>query len=112
MGVNTKEIADMCKVLSDETRLRILEMVSCHAMCSCDILELLPISQPTLSYHMKHLRQAGLVKCRKEGTLCYYSVHQDGFISLCEALKELSSDTADCPCKIGGDYDKMKECMV
>lgn len=100
MCVDKKEIAYLCKVLSDETRLNILEMVSCHPMCSCDILEKLPISQPTLSYHMKHLRQAGLVKCRKEGTLCYYSVHQDVVTSLCTALKELSSDTPDCPCKV------------
>lgn len=100
MGVNKKEIAHLCKVLSDETRLHILEMVSCDPMCSCQILEMLPISQPTLSYHMKHLRRAGLVKCRKEGTLCYYSVHQDAFTELCVALKELSSDTADCPCKV------------
>lgn len=100
MSVNKKEIANLCKVLSDETRLHILEMVSCHPMCSCEILELLPISQPTLSYHMKHLRRARLVKCRKEGTLCYYSVHQDAFTALCVALKELSCDTADCPCKV------------
>ena len=41
------------KALSDETRLKIIDMLSCGEMCACEILEELSISQPTLSYHMK-----------------------------------------------------------
>ena len=49
------------KAISDETRLRIIDMLSCGEMCACDILEGLSISQSTLSYHMKILADSGLV---------------------------------------------------
>ena len=49
------------KALSDETRLKIIDMLSCGEMCACEILEELSISQPTLSYHMKILSESNLM---------------------------------------------------
>jgi ArsR family transcriptional regulator len=46
-------------------------------MCSCDLVEPLDRSQPTISHHLKVLREAGLVESRKEGTWVWYSVTPD-----------------------------------
>ena len=59
------------KALSDETRLQILEMLTMGELCACNILEKFNFTQPTLSYHMKNLTQAGLVNARKEGKWTY-----------------------------------------
>lgn len=65
------------KALSDETRLQILEMLTMGELCACEILEKFQFTQPTLSYHMKLLSQAGLVSGRKEGKWTYYSLNDE-----------------------------------
>ena len=65
------------KALSDETRLQILEMLTMGELCACNILEKFNFTQPTLSYHMKLLSQAGLVSGRKEGKWTYYSLCEE-----------------------------------
>jgi ArsR family transcriptional regulator len=58
------ESAMLFKALSDETRLKIIDMLSCDELCACDILEEFAITQPTLSYHMKMMTESGLVNGR------------------------------------------------
>ena len=65
------------KALSDETRLKILDILSCGELCACKILENLHITQPTLSYHMKLLCDCGLVRSRKEGSWIHYWINKD-----------------------------------
>ena len=65
------------KALSDETRLQIIEMLTMGELCACKILEKFQFTQPTLSYHMKNLTQAGLVYARKEGKWTYYSLNEE-----------------------------------
>ena len=65
------------KALSDETRLQILEMLCMGELCACKILEKFQFTQPTLSYHMKNLTQAGLVNARKEGKWTHYSLNEE-----------------------------------
>ena len=48
-----KELSTILKVLSDPSRLEILDLLSCGELCACDLLEHLQFSQPTLSHHMK-----------------------------------------------------------
>ncbi len=83
------------KALSDETRLKILEMLTMGELCACKILEKFNFTQPTLSYHMKLLSQAGLVTGRKEGKWTYYSLNEvelqaagDYFTRLMKAIPE------------------------
>ena len=59
-----KEFATIFKALSDETRLRVIDMLSCKEMSACDILSNFTLSQSTLSYHMKILIEAGVVDAR------------------------------------------------
>ena len=62
------------KALSDETRLKIIQMLSQKKMCANDILECFSMTQPSLSYHMKMLTTSGLVKARRQSGCTIYSV--------------------------------------
>jgi ArsR family transcriptional regulator len=88
----------MLKALTDETRLQIIEMLSCGKMCACDILEKFNITQPTLSYHMKILTKSGLVIGIRNGAWIHYSLNTDNSKELRSFLDNLMSDTDDCIC--------------
>ncbi|MDE8039169.1 metalloregulator ArsR/SmtB family transcription factor [Erysipelothrix rhusiopathiae] len=70
------------KVLSDDTRLKIIEMLSTEELCACHILEDFDITQPTLSYHMKMLVESGLVSSKKDGNWTRYSLNDQVFEDL------------------------------
>jgi ArsR family transcriptional regulator len=70
------------KALSDETRVRIFDMLSDGELCACKILEDFNITQPTLSYHMKILCDSGLVHSRRDGVWMKYSINKDGLDSI------------------------------
>ncbi len=72
-----KEYSLLFKALSDETRIKILYMLSRGELCACNILEEFHITQPTLSYHMKNLCDNGLVESRKEGVWMKYSINKE-----------------------------------
>jgi len=59
--VSYERLATIFKALSDETRLHIIDMLSCNELCAADILASFNLSQSTLSYHMKILIDAGVV---------------------------------------------------
>ena len=77
------------KAVSDETRLRIVEMLFSGEMCACDILENVSISQSTLSYHMKILSECGLVNAVRDGAWMRYSIHPESFDNIVHFLNEL-----------------------
>ena len=71
------DLARMFKALGDSVRLRLLSLVASHAggeACVCDISATIDLSQPTISHHLKVLRQAGLLDCERRGTWVYYWV--------------------------------------
>ncbi len=94
-----KEHAIMFKALSDETRLKIIDMLSCGELCACMILEGLEITQPTLSYHMKILTETGIVSGRREGAWMHYQLVHEKSEELRDFLKKLMEDKDDCICK-------------
>jgi ArsR family transcriptional regulator, arsenate/arsenite/antimonite-responsive transcriptional repressor len=65
------------KAMSEPTRLKILDLLSCCERCACDILDSLSITQSTLSHHMKVLMNCGLVAGRKSATWMFYSISQE-----------------------------------
>lgn len=67
-------LADWFGVLSDPTRLRLLSLIAAagEACAACDLVEPLGVSQPTVSHHLKALREAGLVESEKRGRWVYY----------------------------------------
>ena len=72
---SNKDFVLYFKAMADETRLAILEMLTKEELCACHILEAFEITQPTLSYHMKILVEAGLVTATKDGTWMRYSIN-------------------------------------
>jgi len=82
------EYALFLKALSDETRVKIFDMLSNGELCACNILEEFNITQPTLSYHMKILSESGLVDSRRDGVWMKYSINRKNL----EALKQLFDD--------------------
>jgi ArsR family transcriptional regulator len=71
------ELARMFKALSDPVRLRLLSLIASHEggeACVCDLTGPFDVSQPTISHHLKVLREAGLVGSERRGTWVYYWV--------------------------------------
>ena len=76
--MNTEEAARAFKALGDENRLRIARIVAERGdVCACRLLDELDMTQPTLSHHMKLLRDCGVVKARKEGRWMHYSLNRE-----------------------------------
>ena len=70
-----ERLADTFKVLSDPTRIKILNALANKELCVCDISELLDMSQSAISHQLRKLRELKLVKYRKEGRTVYYSLN-------------------------------------
>lgn len=84
------ELAPIFKALSDETRLRIIKLLEQGELCVCDITAALDMVQPKVSFHLSALKEAGLIKDRKQGKWIHYSLNEaDLFrrmlmVSVCE----------------------------
>ena len=71
--MDERQILKVAKALSDPTRLRMLHEVTAAGEISCgDLAARFPISQPTVSHHLKVLEEAGLVTARREGQFHYF----------------------------------------
>ena len=62
-----KKFTEVMKALSDPNRVKIIKMLQHKSMCVCELRELLQVSQPTVSKHLKILERAGLVNSKKDG---------------------------------------------
>ena len=85
-----EELLSIFKALSDETRLRIIKLLEQGELCVCDITAALDMVQPKVSFHLSALKEAGLIKDRKQGKWIHYSLNEaDLFrrmlmVSVCE----------------------------
>lgn len=83
--MDTKSLVKIAKALSDPNRLRILQEISQAPKVGCsELFDVAPVSQPSMSHHVKALVDAGLVESNKEGRCVYLSVNA-------EKLQELES---------------------
>ena len=71
-----EEITRIFKALSDSTRFKIFFLVSRKTLCVNELVNLLQISQPAVSQHLKVLKQANLVRAERKGYWMHYSVNQ------------------------------------
>jgi ArsR family transcriptional regulator len=84
------DLVTVFKALSDETRIRVIKLLERGELCVCDITAALDMVQPKVSFHLGVLREAGLIKDRKEGKWIHYSLNgSDLFkrmlmVSVCE----------------------------
>jgi ArsR family transcriptional regulator, arsenate/arsenite/antimonite-responsive transcriptional repressor len=77
------------RALGDETRLRMVERLRGGEQCVCDLTDELDASQPRLSFHLKTLKDAGLVTDRREGRWVYYALNPEAFATFERLLAEL-----------------------
>ena len=73
------ELVPLFKALSDETRLKILKLLEHGELCVCDIVAALDIVQPKASFHLGVLKEAGLIKDRKQGKWTHYRIYDGDF---------------------------------
>ena len=106
MKYSHAEYVPIFKALADETRLKIVEMLSCGEMCACDILEPFQITQPTLSYHMKILTDCGLIIGKRNGAWMQYSINQEKVTMVKEMWNCITTDRQDCICKEKKEVNK------
>jgi len=80
-----ERLAAVAKALGDPVRLQLVDVLRKHAgkVCVCELVPLFDLSQPTVSHHLKVLRESGIVGSERQGLWAYYFVRPD-------ALKELS----------------------
>jgi ArsR family transcriptional regulator, arsenate/arsenite/antimonite-responsive transcriptional repressor len=84
-----EQVARWCHALSDETRLRIIECLEEGEQCVCDLMTTLDTAQSRLSFHLKTLKDAGLLNDRREGRWMYYSLNSRTFDELQAAMAGL-----------------------
>ena len=86
----TARAAAVFRALADETRLRILKAISqMDELCECNIVPVLGLSQPTVNYHLKLLREAGLVQSARRGQWVYHRVDRRVVLGAVRELTEL-----------------------
>ncbi len=94
------ELTTVFKALSDETRLRIIKLLEQGELCVCDITAALDMVQPKVSFHLSALKEAGLIKDRKQGKWIHYSLNEKDLfrrmllLSACERMQD-SAVSAD-----------------
>lgn len=81
-------IASGFHALSEPLRIRLLELLREQELCVCELCEILEVSQSKLSFHLKTLKEAGLVRSRQEGRWIYYSLNLPQFVVLEQYLAE------------------------
>ncbi len=79
-----QQVSDDLTILAHPIRLQILDMLaqSEGSVCVCDLEAALPIKQPTVSHHLRLLREAGLIDCEKQGLWAYYFVQREAVAAL------------------------------
>ena len=81
-------MASIAKALGDPVRIQLVDVLRKAAgrVCVCELVPLFDLSQPTVSHHLKVLRQAGIVDSERRGLWAYYYVHPDALEELSEWL--------------------------
>jgi len=74
------ELAPLFKAVADPMRLRLLSLIACHEggeSCVCDLTAAFDVTPPTVSYHLRILREAGLISSERRGTWVYYRINPE-----------------------------------
>ncbi|HEY0813491.1 MAG TPA: metalloregulator ArsR/SmtB family transcription factor [Pseudonocardia sp.] len=83
------ELARVFKAMGDPVRLRLLSLIASHSggeACVCDLSEVFDLTGPTISHHLKVLREAGLISGERRGTWIYYRVRPDALLLASQVL--------------------------
>ncbi len=87
------------KVFSDENRIKVVQNLSKGTCCSCQFVDKFDISQPTLAYHLKMIRDSGLATTEKVGTWNKYHINYEILDSMIAFLNEIKDSRGkECKC--------------
>ncbi|AZU63943.1 ArsR/SmtB family transcription factor [Neobacillus mesonae] len=90
------EVTKLFKALSDETRMKIAYALTLEdELCVCDVAYIVGATTATASHHLRHLKNLGLAKYRKEGKLVYYSLDDDHVKQLIRIALEHQKEVAE-----------------
>jgi|TARA_Y100000294_G_C8321378_1_gene242779 ArsR family transcriptional regulator len=99
--MNASETNQVFKAFADETRMRMLHILTAGELCVCDIMSILNLPQSKISRHLAYLRKCGLVEDRKEGLWVYYSLKKQ--------QNKLQKNILDCAKNCFSDVLAMKK---
>jgi ArsR family transcriptional regulator, arsenate/arsenite/antimonite-responsive transcriptional repressor len=91
------DLAKAFKALADPVRLRLLSLVAARAgdeVCVCDLTAAFEVTGPTISHHLRVLREAGLIDCERRGTWVYYWIIPSAMASLAQLLDTSALSTS------------------
>jgi ArsR family transcriptional regulator, arsenate/arsenite/antimonite-responsive transcriptional repressor len=91
------DLAQVLKALGDPVRLRLLSMIGAHEggeACVCELTDAFDVTAPTISHHLRVLREAGLIACERRGTWVYYWI-------IPEAMNRLARLFTPVPAPVG-----------
>ena len=84
------DLSRLFKAMADPVRLRLLSLIASHAggeACVCDLTDAFDLTAPTISHHLKVLRESGLITGDRRGTWVYYRVHPEVLARLSDVLQ-------------------------
>ena len=87
--LDVPRIAQLCNALADEARVEIVARLLDGEKCVCDLTDALETGQSRLSYHLRVLKDAGLVTDRREGRWAYYTLEREAFLEVESLLASL-----------------------
>jgi ArsR family transcriptional regulator, arsenate/arsenite/antimonite-responsive transcriptional repressor len=90
-AVSLKKSVALFHALSDETRLALLERLKGGEHCVCELTDAMKTGQSRLSFHLKVLKEAGLINDRREGRWMYYAISPEGIEELQDVVDRLKA---------------------
>jgi ArsR family transcriptional regulator len=94
VSLDLARCARLFHALSDETRVAVLQLLGDGELCVCDLQAALDMAQSRLSFHLKVLKDAGLVRDRKDGRWSYYTLESDALTEAHDIVHALASPRA------------------
>ncbi|MGL5076841.1 MAG: ArsR/SmtB family transcription factor [Waterburya sp.] len=91
MQISSQDLSEVghgFRALADPLRLQVIELLRSQELCVCELCEKLNVSQSKLSFHLKNLKDANLIRSRQEGRWMYYSLNLAQFVVLEQYLAE------------------------
>ncbi len=96
----TTDVVSIFKALSEPLRVEVIELLRERELCVCDLCERLNVTQSKLSFHLKTLRQAGIVRSRQQGRWIYYRLNLSRLVELEQYLAEFRCHSLQLPARI------------
>ena len=106
-----RELVKIFKALSDETRIRLLKLLQQRELCVCELMQALNMTQSRVSRNLGILKDAGLVKDRRDGLWVHYSLNENSFNRYAGPLLALLRDWANGDETILGDLAELSKAV-